>query len=246
MKRRSARVSLLAAVLAVGVVLACSSPEGELRKAKAAGTAEALDAFLARHPDGPLAEQAKDAKEQLAFDGAKAAGTVAAYENFLTRYPGGKLAPVARTAVEELHFSEAQGRKTIEAYERFLHQHPEGARAEQAGLALDGLLPSGGYANVGVATTVSENCSASFPVTLLHKMGALGTEAPAVTPGTMDCAGTIGPTAIEIERVDRPHPNHTVLRLKSTSTAGWGGCRATCTIRFSVLGQEHAAMAFFR
>ena len=246
MKRRSARISLVVAVLAAGAMLACSSPEGELRKAKAAGTIEALDAFLARHPQGPLAEQAKEAKEQLAFDGAKAANTVAAYEGFLRLYPGGRLAPAAGMAIEELHFKEAEGVNTIAAYERFLHQHPQGARAQQAGLALDRLLPNGTYATVGAAATDSANCTASFALTLLHQTGMLGSDVPAVTPGVMDCAGTIGSSGIEIERIDRPHPNHTVLHLKAYSTAGWGGCRATCTVRFTVLGQERGVIVPFQ
>ena len=61
MTRLSRRITLGVATLAAGILLCCSSPEKELRKAREAGTTEALDAFLAKHPDGPLAEQARDA-----------------------------------------------------------------------------------------------------------------------------------------------------------------------------------------
>jgi hypothetical protein len=247
MKRGSARIGcLVVAVLAAGVIVSCSSPERELRKAKAAGDEAALDAFLARHPEGPLAEQAKDAKEQLAFDAAKTANTALAYEGFLKRYPSRKLAPAARSAIEALELKEAQDKGTIAAYETFLYRHPKSAFAEQVGQALDRLLPSGVSATVGVPVTDSASCSASFAVTLRHKSGTLGTEVPEVKPGVMDCAGTVGSTGVEVLRVERPDPNHTILFLRSFNTAGWGGCHGTCRTTVSILGTEQAAFAIYK
>jgi hypothetical protein len=118
--------------------------------------------------------------------------------------------------------------------------------AQQAGLALDRLLPSGVSASVGVPATDSASCAISFAVTLRHKAGTLGADAPAVTPGVMDCVGTIGSSGVEIETIDRPDPNHTVLHLKAYSTAGWGGCHGPCRTLFSVMGIEHAVMAVYK
>jgi hypothetical protein len=247
MRNKSARFSIVVAVLAAAMLVACSSPERELRKAKEAGTVEALDAFLAKHPEGPLAEQAKDAKEQLFFDRAKTAGTVAAYQDFLKKYPQGKLLGAAQAAIEELHFKEADKVGTIEAYENFLNQHSQGAFAKKAGAALDRLLP--GAAVVGYAEVVSTDpswCSVVSSVMIIHRSDALPMGAtPEVTPGRMNCGGTVGDSGIEVEKVTARDPNHTIVQVKTHSTSGWSECRrgGTCTIRFSVLGQERVVTA---
>jgi hypothetical protein len=247
MGRRSARISLVIAVLAAGALLACSSPERELRKAKAAGTVEALDAFLAQHPEGPLAEQAKDAKEQLFFDRAKSVGTVAAYEDFMKKHPQGKLIAAAQSAIEELHFKEAEAAGTIEAYEAFLAKHSQGPLARRVGQALDRLLPSAavvGYAEV--VSTDPNRCTVVSSVMIIHKSGALPPgNPPEVTPGMMNCAGTVGASGIEVEKVTARDPNHTIMQVRTHSEAGWAECRigGTCTVRFSVLGQERVVTA---
>jgi hypothetical protein len=249
MKRASAPITLVVALLAAGAFFACSSPERELRKAKAAGTVEALDAFLAKHPDGPLAEQAKDAKEQLVFGAAKTANTIAAYEDFLKRYPSGKLAGNARAAIEELHFKVAQTGGTIEAYETFLRQHPQGDLAKKAGQALDGLLPGNGiFASAEVLSTEPDRCTVRSAVRILHRSGTLNADTPpTVAPGVMNCAGMVGTSGVEIEKTELVDPNHTVVHLKSFSTAGWGTCGGgTCTVRFSVMGQEHVVSATYK
>jgi hypothetical protein len=241
MKRVSARLSLVVAVLAAGVLLSCSSPEKELSKAKAAGTLAALDEFLAKHPDGPLAEQAKDAKEQLVFSGVKAANTIAGYEDFLKRNPNGKLVGAARAAIEELHFREAETTGTIEAYDRFVNMHPKGAFATKAGQALDRLLPGGVYA------TEPDRCTAHTTVTVLHKVGALPLDPPpSVEPGTMVCGPEVGKSGVEVEKVESRDPNHTLVRVKVFSASGWGGCRGICTARFSIQGQEQVITAVYQ
>jgi hypothetical protein len=247
MKRRSARISLVIAVLAASAMLACSSPERELRNAKAAGTLAALDAFLAKHPDGPLAEQAKDAKEQLVFNGVKAANTVAGYEDFLKRNPNGKLVGAARAAIEELHFREAETTGTIEAYDRFVNMHPKGAFATKAGQALDRLLPGGVYATVEVTSTEPDRCTAHTTVTILHKAGALTLDPPpSVEPGTMVCGPEVGKSGVEVEKVESRDANHALVRVKFFSASGWGGCRGICTARFFVQGQEQVITAVYQ
>jgi hypothetical protein len=238
MKPRSG-IAVLIAVLVASAMLACSSPEKELRQAKEAGTLQALDAFLAKHPEGPLAEQARDAKEELIFKGVKAVNTVAGYEDFLKRYPNGKLVNAARGAIEELHFKEAETLGTIEAYDRFLNQHPKGALAAKASQVLERLLPGGVYATIEVASTEPERCTIHTVVTILHKAGAVSVDPPpSVEPSTMVCGPEVGKSAVAIEKIERRDPNHTLVNVKVASGSGWSECRGTCTARFIVLGQE--------
>jgi hypothetical protein len=243
MKRRSTRIALGLAVLAAGIMLSCSSPEKELRKAKEAGTIAALDAFLAKYPEGPLAEQARDAKEQIVFDAAKAKNTKAAYDEFLKTYPSGKLAQAARTAIEELQFAVVEKTGTIEAYEEFMRSHPQSPLAKKASQALDGLLPAEPVLRtIDVASLDSSLCAAVSAVTYIHRSGTFPVEPPPeVTPGTMSCSSLTGATSAMLERTLQLDPNHTVLQVRSASTAGWGGCRSQCTIRFAVLGREIAS-----
>jgi len=247
MKTRSARLSFAVAVLAAGAMLACSSPEKELNQAKEAGTVQALDAFLAKHPEGPLAEQAKDAKEALIFKGVKDANTVAGYEGFLKLYPNGKLASAALAAIEELHFREAEVSATIEAYDHFLNQHPKGAFAAKAGQALERLLPGGVYATVEVNSTEAERCTIHTTVTILHKTGAVTLDPPpSVEPDTMVCGPEVGKTAVAIEKIERRDPNHTLVGVKLVSASGWAECRGTCTARFFILGQEQVVTGVYK
>jgi hypothetical protein len=248
MARPSTRMSLLAVVVFTGALLACSSPERELRKAQAAGTVEALDGFLARHPSGPLADQAKGLKEQLLFDRAKAARSVAAYEEFLKAYPAGALATAARVGIEELHYGEAQAVGTIEAYEDFLRQHPQGTLREQVRQALDRLLPEAALIlSAEVASTDPIRCAVHSKVVILHKSGVMSPETPPpVEAGMMNCMGTIGKSGIEVEQVVAQDANHTVLNVRSWSESGWAECRGTCTVRFSVMGQERVVSATYK
>ncbi|MBN2369507.1 MAG: hypothetical protein JXO72_03390 [Vicinamibacteria bacterium] len=248
MRKGSIRSSLVIAVLAAGVLGGCSSPERELRKAKAAGTIEALDAFLARHPEGPLSEQAKDAKEQIVFDGAKAIDTVAAYQDFLKRYPSGKLTGAAQSAIEELHFKDAQTADTVQAYESFMSMHPQSSRAKLVNQALDRLLPIGTVmARAAVTNTDSASCTIFSTVTILHRSDALNVESlSTVAPGMMNCSGTTWPAGVEVEKVEQRDPNHLVLHLKFYSAPEYTGCRGTCMVRFSAMGQEHMVTALYR
>jgi hypothetical protein len=247
MMKRPALISLALVVLAASTMLGCSSVKRELRQAKEAGTIEALDAFLAKHPDGPLAQEAKDAKEELVFNRAKKSNTVAAYQDFLKRFPGGKLEGAAQTAIDELHFGEAQAMGTIEAYDRYLSLHPKGANAAKASQTLERLLPGGLYATVEVKSTEPDHCTVHAMVTVLHKTGALPADPPpSVEPGTMVCGPEVGKAAVELEKVEPRDANHTLVYVKIWSAAGWGECRGTCTARFVAVGQEHVITAVYQ
>ncbi len=246
---RTAR-TLATALVAVGVglLIACSSPEKELQQAKAAGTTAALDAFLARHPQGPLADEARTAKEKIELDAAKAVGTEAAFEDFLKRHPQGPQADAARDAIEGIHFTVAQGLGTFEGYERFLARHPQGKKVAAARQAMDALLPEFPVvSNVDVVSTEAARCTVHSRVTILHRAGGFGSEPPPLVAGTMNCGGMIGASSIELEQMIQDDPNRTTVLVKSASAAGWGECGSgTCSVRFTVLGQDRVVTARYQ
>jgi hypothetical protein len=249
MRSTSGRISLAIVLLATTGLVACSSPERDLAKAKKAGTIEALDAFLAEHPEGPLAQQARDAKEELVFDGIKAQNTIAAYEGFLKDYPDGHMAGAARDGIEALHFADAEAAGTIEAYDRFLRRHPRGKLVKKASKALDAMLPPMPMILSTVATSVdSYRCSVSSTVAILHRSGLMKADVPPrVEAGMMNCLGTVGPSGIETESFELQDPNHSILHVRSYSAAGWTECaRGSCTVRFSVMGQETVVTANYQ
>ena len=248
MRNRSTRMFLVIAIVVAAGMIACSSPARELEQAKAAGTIQALDAFLAKHPEGPLAQQAKDAKEQLALDDAKEQGSIAAYQAFLKAYPQGKLASTAQEAIEALQFEDARQVGTIASYEEFLKEHPKGRMAQKANDALERLLPNDPLTGgIQVVSTDPAACSITATVAILHKAGALPVEPPpSVVPGQVDCQGTRGKTTVEITNVEQVDVHHTNLHLKVESAEGWGGCTGQCILWLNILGRDQATTITFR
>lgn len=103
-------------------------------EALAAGSPEALDAFLAAHPDAPQAAEVRRVRalwierrteDERALASALAAGTPEALETFLGSRPGSPLAPRAQAALDRLRSSEqayliASQARSIAALEVFL------------------------------------------------------------------------------------------------------------------------------
>jgi hypothetical protein len=247
MRRTSQTFATVLVTIAIAALCACSSPEKELKEAKAAGTIAALDAFLAKHPQGPLADEAKLEKEKLELAAARTIGTVDAYQDFLKKHPQGAQADAARLAIEELHFAAAKGEGTFEAYERFVTQHPQGKLLAAARQAMDTLLPEAPLVStVDVASTEPTLCTVHSRVMILHRGTGLGSEPPALAPGSMSCGNMLGKSTIELEQLTPQDPNHTVVLVKSASASGWSECRGTCTVRFTVLGQDRVVTATYR
>lgn len=86
------------------LVTACSRAQQDWRVAQQAGTAQAYDVFVARHPDSELAsvarERAAQLTEQAAWQEATRANSVAAYRGYLARYPNGSWSQDARIRME--------------------------------------------------------------------------------------------------------------------------------------------------
>jgi cell division septation protein DedD len=99
---RTAR--LVALVLIAAVLSSCSREKIDWKSAESADTVESYDHFLARHPDGELATQARARVAQLNEDRdwkrANAADTAEAYRQFLAQHDSGKWSEEARIRVE--------------------------------------------------------------------------------------------------------------------------------------------------
>jgi len=113
--------------------------ENAFQQAMAAGTYSALRDFLARFPNSPHAEEAKQrAAERLAFETAAAAATEDAWEAYLAKWSDDPHASDARARLEKLHAAEeeeyarASEAKTAAAWEAFLASHPHGKRNARA------------------------------------------------------------------------------------------------------------------
>ncbi len=99
------------AVVWIALVLGCSSERRDWRSAQAADTIESYGRFLASHPEGELAADARLRIAQLAeerdWKRAVEADTARAYERFLAQHPNGKWAQEARIRAESFLLAES-------------------------------------------------------------------------------------------------------------------------------------------
>jgi hypothetical protein len=94
----------IAAASILVLVTACSRAQQDWRVAQQAGTAQAYEVFVARHPDSELASVARaraaQLTEQAAWQEATRANSVAAYRGYLARYPNGSWSQDARIRMQ--------------------------------------------------------------------------------------------------------------------------------------------------
>lgn len=93
------------AVAAVSILLSgCSRTQRDWRAAQQAGTPQAYQVFVERHPDSELASVARQRISQLseeaAWQHAARANTAAAYRGYLAKYPNGSWSQDARIRME--------------------------------------------------------------------------------------------------------------------------------------------------
>lgn len=234
--------------LACAVLSGCSSPERDWRKAAAAGTIEAYEEFLSRHPEGELADQAKAAKEKLDFDRAVAANSVAGFEEFLHLYPEGLLTEAATVEIEKLNFQEAQLTGTVEAYERFLRDYPLGAHSQQAVEAIDTLLPARPViGEVEVTSAKRDGCEARLAVSVAHRSDAFTRTKPWAEGGVLGSEGIYIAGEAEVEGVESQDANHSVVRVKANAMQFYTdyGCSGLWSVGFSLMGQERTVSVRF-
>lgn len=80
-------------------------PRAELRDAERANTVEAIDAYIASHPNSAIEGEVKTARRKALLDEldrAKKVGTVAALQNFAKKWPDSGLEPELRAAIHGL------------------------------------------------------------------------------------------------------------------------------------------------
>jgi hypothetical protein len=107
----SLRAVAAIAVVWIALALGCSSERRDWRSAQAADTIESYGRFLASHPEGELAADARLRIAQLAeerdWKRAVEADTAHAYERFLAQHPNGKWAQEARIRSESFLLAES-------------------------------------------------------------------------------------------------------------------------------------------
>ena len=94
----------IAAASLLALLTACSRTQQDWRVAQQAGTPQAYQVFVARHPDSELAGVARQRiaqlSEQAAWQQATRANTAAAYQDYLAKYPNGSWSQDARIRME--------------------------------------------------------------------------------------------------------------------------------------------------
>jgi cell division septation protein DedD len=100
-------------ILVVSLLTACSREKIDWKSAEAADTVESYDHFIERHPDSPLATQARTRVTQLNEDRdwkrASSTDTADAYRQFLTQHDSGKWAEEARIRIENFSLDGGTG-----------------------------------------------------------------------------------------------------------------------------------------
>lgn len=86
---------------------------------------EEYERFITAYAGSDKVDQAKDRRNELAFDEARRANTSAAYRAFLEHYPEAKEAYGARSRLQEAIYREATPNGSIAQYEAFIKDHPE-------------------------------------------------------------------------------------------------------------------------
>lgn len=94
--------------------------------ARKANTPQSYTRYLAEHPQGAFAGQARSGAESASFEQARRSDTEPAFEEFLGAYPHGRFSPDAADRLEQLRYDQARAEDDIPRYEYFLAHHPNG------------------------------------------------------------------------------------------------------------------------
>lgn len=93
---------------------------------------EEYERFIEQYAGSNMVSQAKDRRDELAFNEARRVNTSTAYRTFLERYPEAKEAYGARSRLQEAIYREATPQGTIPQYESFIKQHPQNTYVRDA------------------------------------------------------------------------------------------------------------------
>jgi cell division septation protein DedD len=108
----------ITAAVVLTLLAGCSRTQEDWRAAQQAGTPQAYEVFVERHPDSELAGVARQRIAQLteaaAWQQAMRANTAAAYQGYLAKYPNGSWSQDARIRMESKSLAAApQGAAAI-------------------------------------------------------------------------------------------------------------------------------------
>jgi hypothetical protein len=98
MKLRS--VPVIALMLGTCMLAGCEATENDWKGARDANTVAVYSHFLAKHPNGAHAGEARAAIDDLDWSSAKSHNGTADYDGYLMKYPSGRHAGDARSAID--------------------------------------------------------------------------------------------------------------------------------------------------
>lgn len=118
---------LMAAALVTG---GCDHTEGDWTAAKQANTVAAYQQFLAAHPQGAHAGEARDGIDSLDWKEAQTRGTTDGYQKYLSAHAGGAHAGAAKDAIESAAWDQTrtEGAGRFSAYVDFHRKYPGSTR----------------------------------------------------------------------------------------------------------------------
>ena len=136
---------LLACLLLAG----CDNPEKAWELAERENTNQGYLEFLARYPDGELADRARTRMQRLklerAWERAEFRDRIDNYERFLNDYPDSEFSAGARLRIYELRRDEAWDvavdDESIAALESFLEVYPDAPQVDEARQLIAALQP---------------------------------------------------------------------------------------------------------
>jgi hypothetical protein len=109
----------------------------EFQQAKTVGDKDSLTGFLAKHPNGA---HASDAKQLIAYKDAVVANTEPAYVKFLSAYPKSEFGDDVGSRLRKVRYNDALTENSIPAYEKFLVAYKQGADVDEVTKLLDPLM----------------------------------------------------------------------------------------------------------
>lgn len=141
--------SRLILVLLVALIGGCADPEKAWELAEREDTNQGYLEFLAKFPDGELADRARtrmqELKEIRAWERAQFRDRQANYSRFLDEYPDSEFAPAARQRIAELERDQewrgVRASDSIPVLESFLERYPDAPQAEEARQLIAALTP---------------------------------------------------------------------------------------------------------
>ncbi len=95
------------------------------------------EAFLQRHPTGPLADTARTQLEQMDWSAATGSNDRSKLQEYLSQHNGGRHAPQAREQIEQIDWNSASGSHDRARIQGYLDQYRDGRFNQQAREALE-------------------------------------------------------------------------------------------------------------